>query len=78
MTDYYYIICLKRSKFVDSNHYEYHSDWWNDCYKVYWKPERCGYTNLIELAGHYTANDLSQVCGEGIDWMIIRVPRRDS
>ena len=77
MTDYYRIVCLKRSKFVDSNNYDYLSDWWNDCYIVYWKPDRAGYTNLIELAGQYTSKDLFHVCGEGLDWMIMRVPKEE-
>jgi len=77
MTDYYHIICLKRSKFVDSNNYEYISDWWTDSYQVYWKPDRSGYTNDVAFAGHYTAKDLFHVCGEGLDWMIMRIPRSE-
>jgi len=75
--DYYQIICLKRSKFVDSNLYDYLSDWWNDCYIVYWAPNRAGYVTNKHEAGYYTAHDLFHVCGEGLDWMIMRVPVED-
>ena len=75
MTGYYRIICLKRSSIVDSKYYEYTSDWWKDCYIVYWKPDRCGYTDIKSEAGLYTLSNLVHVCGEGLDWMIMRVPR---
>lgn len=75
MTDYYRIVCLKRSKFVDSNEYDYLSDWWDNCYIVYWKPERAGYTTSRIEAGQYSSKDLSRCCGEGLDWMIMRVPK---
>ena len=77
MTDFYRIICLKRSKFVDSNNYEYTSDWWKDCTIVYWQPDRCGYTGIKSNAGLYTASDLFHACGEGLDWMVMRVPRSE-
>jgi hypothetical protein len=75
MIDFYYIICLKRSKFADSNLFDYTSDWWKHCHIVYWKPNRAGYTYSESKAGLYTASDLVHVCGEGLDWMIYRVPR---
>ena len=78
MTDYYRIVCLKRSKFVDTNNYDYTSQWWKDCYIVYWKPERAGYTTMIDEAGWYTSKDLFHVCGEGLDWFIMRVPRSEN
>lgn len=74
MTDYYRIICLKRSKFADSNLFEYLCDWWKHCHIVYWKPDRAGYTYIKSEAGQYTPADLFHVCGEGLDWMIMRVP----
>lgn len=73
MSDLYRIICLKRSSFVDSNLYDYLCDWWADCYIVYWKPDRAGYTSREDEAGQYTASDLFHVCGEGLDWMIMRI-----
>lgn len=76
--DYYHIICLKRSKFADSNLFEYTSDWWKHCHIVYWKPGRAGYTYSESEAGLYSASDLFHVCGEGLDWMIMRVPRGDN
>jgi len=75
MSDFYRIICLKRSKFADSNLFDYTSDWWRHCHIVYWKPNRAGYTFNINEAGQYTASDLFHVCGEGLDWMIMRVSR---
>ena len=75
MTDLYEIICLKRSKFANSEFYEFTIDWWRDCHIVYWKPDRRGYTNIHSEAGMYSASDLSDICGEGLDWMIMRIPR---
>ena len=75
--DYYHIICLKRSRFADSEVSDYLCDWWKHCKIVYWRPNRAGYTQIESEAGLYTASDLSQVCGEGLDWMIMRVPRGD-
>lgn len=72
--DYYRIICLKRSKFADSNVFDYTSEWWNHCHIVYWKPNRAGYTFNKQEAGLYTTSDLFHCCGEGLDWLIMRVP----
>ena len=77
MSDFYRIICLKRSKFADSNLFEYTSDWWKSCTKVYWQPNRQGYTHNVNDAGLYSPADLFHVCGEGLDWMIMRVPRSE-
>ena len=73
--DYYHIICLKRSRFADSEVSEYTSEWWNHCKIVFWKPDRRGYTDIPSQAGLYSASDLEYVAGEWLDWMIMRVPR---
>ena len=76
--DLYHIICLKRSKFADSTNFEYMSEWWKACHLVYWLPGRRGYTFFEYEAGMYTLEDIKDCAGEGLDWMIMRIPRCDA
>ena len=73
--DYYHIICLKRSRFADSEVSEYTSDWFNHCSIVYWMPGRRGYTKCESEAGMYSLDDIEDCCGEGLDWFLMRIPR---
>ena len=66
----YRIICLKRSKIKNSNQYEYLSEWYNDCYIVYWKSNYSGYTNDRMNAGYYTLEELESLNGKFLDWLI--------
>ena len=75
MTEYYQIICLKRSQFQDSSISEYTSEWFRHCKVVYWRPNARGYTQIESEAGLYELSDIANICGEGLDWMIMRVPR---
>ena len=64
------IICLKRSKFRESTDFEYTSKWYLDCDIVYWCDDFSGYTNDIEEAGEYTLDEISNVAGKFLDWII--------
>lgn len=64
------VICLKRTKFKDSNNYEYSSEWYNDSYIVYWKSNYSGYTNDRMNAGYYTLEELESLNGRFMDWII--------
>ncbi len=76
--EYYHIICLKRSIFADSEVSEYTSDWWNrHCRIVYWAPGARGYVENEYEAGLYTLDDIKNIAGQGLDWLIMRVPRGD-
>lgn len=75
--DLYHIICLKRSEFADSNDFEYLSDWWKACNIIYWLPARRGYTRHEFEAGMYSLEDIKDCAGDGLDWMIQRIPRGD-
>lgn len=74
MSDMYWIICLKRSKFLDTNEFDYITDWFNHSHIVYWKPDRAGYTYKKEEAGQYATSDLFHCCGDGVDWFLMRIP----
>ncbi len=52
----YRIICLKRSELPIK--------------KVYWRPERRGYTSAVEGAGLYTSSELDDCCGDTGDWYV--------
>lgn len=69
---YYEIICLKRSRFADSEVSEYTSEWWRSCKIVYWRPNAQGYTEIPSEAGLYTLDDIRDIAGIGLDWMIMR------
>ncbi len=73
MGRYFRIICLKRSRFQDSEVSEYLNDWFNQCEIVYWRSERAGYTSRLEEAGLYTLAQLGDCCGSWLDWMAIPV-----
>lgn len=73
--DLYHIICLKRSRFVDSEVSDYLCDWFANCKIVYWMPGRRGYTEWKSEAGMYSMEDLKMCCGEGLDWFLQRIPR---
>ena len=70
MTRLYRIICLKRSKFADQFDYEYNSDWWDASILVYWKPNALGYTTHLGEAGLYTGEDLENINGKHLDWLL--------
>ncbi len=70
MTRLYRIICLKRSCLRDMADFEYHSDWFDACQVVYWRPNANGYTNERHLAGLYTGLDLENINGKHLDWLI--------
>lgn len=64
------IICLKRSQFKESNNFDYTTDWYKDSKVVYWKDDFSGYTQDIEEAGEYTIQQLQQVNGKWMDWLL--------
>ena len=70
----YHLICLKRSRFADSEVSEYTTDWWMQCDIVYWRSDRAGYTRSEAEAGRYTLSEIADCCGDGLDWLIMRVP----
>lgn len=70
MTRLYRIICLKRSCLRDMAEFKYHSDWFEACQVVYWRPNRSGYTDERSLAGLYTGLDLENINGKHLDWLI--------
>lgn len=41
--------------------------------KIYWRPNRFGYTDDVKQAGYYTALELDDCCGYGWDWIAERV-----
>lgn len=67
----YRIICLKRSKF---EHYypkqHYISDWYKSAKLVYWRENRCGYTDDINEAGLYFQHELEDCAGSFGDWLL--------
>ena len=71
MERYFHIICLKRSRFVDSGVSDFTSDWFNQCDIVYWLPNRQGYTPKQEIAGLYTLDDVEQCAGAYLDWFLV-------
>lgn len=64
------IICLKRSKFRESNDFDYTSNWYLESDIVYWMDNRCGYTNDIEQAGQYTLDEIKKCAGSWLDWIL--------
>jgi len=52
----YLIICLKRSEYPEN--------------KVYWRPNRAGYTKDWREAGQYASDELDQCAGSNGDWII--------
>jgi hypothetical protein len=52
----YLIICLKRSEYPEN--------------KVYWRPNRAGYTKYIPEAGLYTGKELDDCAGSNGDWIV--------
>jgi len=52
---YYVIVCMKRT---DKKR------------KVYWRSNRAGYTDNLNEAGYYTANELDQCAGSNGDWIV--------
>jgi hypothetical protein len=73
MGRYFRIICLKRSRFADSEVSEYTSDWFNQCDIVYWAPDRAGYTSIPEDAGLYSLVQLGACNGSWLDWMAVPI-----
>lgn len=53
---FYLLICLQRSEWPEK--------------KVYWRPNQCGYTEDIDQAGHYLAEELYKCNGKRGDWII--------
>lgn len=74
-TQLYRIICLKRSKFTNSDQHEYLCDWWESSEIVYWLPARGGYTTRFIEAGIYSADELDKCNGVHLDWFAMRVER---
>lgn len=72
----FFIICLKRSQFVDSGVSEYTSDWFKQCDIVYWRANRQGYTSKQEEAGRYTLEELEHCNGAYLDWFVVPARRR--
>jgi len=52
----YRIICLKRSNYPES--------------KVYWRPNRAGYTDIENEAGYYESHMLDDCAGFLGDWIV--------
>jgi hypothetical protein len=71
MERHFFIICLKRSRFVNSEVSEYTSDWFNQCELIYWKPNRQGYTWDQAFAGRYTLDDVKECAGAYLDWFLV-------
>lgn len=63
------IICLKRSEFSCSKH-EYLSDWYKASKIVYWKDNYSGYTEEIKDAGLYRIDEIAQINGRFLDWVL--------
>lgn len=64
------IICLKRSIISATDEFDYLSNWYNHCKLVYWKADCKGYTDNIDRAGLYTAEELNFIGGSWLDWII--------
>jgi hypothetical protein len=60
---YYLLICLKRSKWPEK--------------KVYWRPNRAGYTEELSEAGFYLASEIEQCAGSRGDWIIEPIWRNE-
>ena len=75
---YYHIICLKRSRFADSEVSEFTSDWFKHCKIVYWLPNRRGYTESESEAGLYSIEDIEDCAGVGLDWFVYRTLYRQA
>ena len=75
MTRLYRIICLKRSRFRESDNYPYTSDWYRNSKIVYWRQDRAGYTEDINEAGIYSSQDIELCCGDWLDWMLEPISR---
>lgn len=71
MERHFFIICLKRSRFLDSEVSEYITDWFNQCHLVYWRPDRQGYTDDQAMAGRYTLDDVKLCAGAYLDWFLV-------
>lgn len=52
----YLLVCMKRSDYPAN--------------KVYWRPDRAGYTTDLSEAGYYTADELYMCAGNKGDWII--------
>ena len=64
------IICMKRSKFKESEKFDYTSDWYNASKIVYWRDNRAGYTSNIREAGEYTIEEINMCAGSWMDWIL--------
>tara|TARA_Y100001963_G_C6756716_1_gene437280 strand:- start:410 stop:601 length:192 start_codon:yes stop_codon:yes gene_type:complete len=60
---YYLLICLKRSSWPEK--------------KVYWRPNRAGYTEDIDEAGFYLASEIETCAGKRGDWIIEPIWRKE-
>jgi hypothetical protein len=52
----YLLVCMKRSDYPS--------------HKVYWRPNRAGYTDNIREAGFYEASEIPDCAGSRGDWII--------
>lgn len=70
MKKYYRIICLKRSNFEKMDDEMFLSDWYEKSHIVYWKDDYRGYTTSKEDAGLYNLEQLKDLAGCFMDWLI--------
>lgn len=66
----YRVICLKRTEWANRSDYEYLTDWFNASKVVYWRANARGYTSAREGAGLYTSQELDDLCGNTMDWIV--------
>ena len=61
---------MKRSIISATDEFDYLSNWYAHCKLVYWKADAKGYTENIEQAGLYTAEQLNCISGSWLDYII--------
>lgn len=66
----YRIICLKRSTFDSYKKDDFISEWYKNSELVYWRENCAGYTQFVEEAGLYSAEELHHAGGSWGDWLV--------